>query len=515
MLQPASQILAPSALLESLRFEQTKRKAEGSLIEFTQQAWEAIEPGTQYVDGWHLHAIADHLEAVLDGEIRDLIINMPPRHMKSIQVAVMWPVWSWIAEPNLRWLFSSYAGSLSVRDSLKCRRLIQSPWFQDRWGHVFQLTGDQNAKTFFENDRYGYRFATSVGASTTGHGGDIIVCDDPHNAIEAQSDTIRETTIEWWSQAMSTRLNNPQTGRRVVVMQRLHENDLTGHLLKEQGWEHLCLPAEYEGRRVMTSVGWTDPRKKEGELLWPERFDRVSIDKLKKQLGTYGAAGQLQQRPAPSEGGLLRRSWFHLWQKDEPKLKFILQSYDTAFTEKTSGDPTACTVYGVFAHEGRYHVMVLDTWAEHLDYPSLRKKVADEWAATYLNGYRPDLVLIEQKGSGQSLIQDLRRLGISIATYNPGRADKVTRVHRIAPLLEAGLLFVPESKKFPGQPMTWAQKLIDQAIAFPNAEHDDLVDTMSQALIYLQDAGYLSLTEDAMDTTPRKPREPVINPYAA
>lgn len=500
-------------LERAIQFEKERRKAEGSLVDFTTQAWQVIEPGTEYVDGWHLHAISEHLEAVLNGEIRDLIINMPPRHMKSIQVAVMWPVWSWLEAPHLRWLFSSYASSLSVRDSLKCRRLIQSNWFQERWGDMFSLTGDQNAKTFFENDKFGYRFATSVGAATTGHGGDVIVCDDPHNALEAQSDAIRENTIEWWTQAMSTRLNNPKTGCRVVVMQRLHEKDLTGHLLAEKGWDHLCLPAEYDGRRIITSVGWEDPRKEQGELLWSERFDQESIDKLKKQLGSYGSAGQLQQRPAPAEGGLLRRSWFQLWTDKMPKIKFVLQSYDTAYTDKTTNDPTACTVYGVFVHEGRHCIMLLDAWTEHMQYPELRKRVQNEWNMTYADGVKPDLALIEEKGSGQSLIQDLRRVGISITTYNPGRADKTGRVARVSPLLEAGLLFVPESKKFPGQPMTWAQKLIDQAISFPNAEHDDLVDTMTQGLIYLQDAKFLSLIEDYTDVAPRVQKKPIVNPY--
>ena len=159
--------LSPAVILDAIRREREMRAAEASLFEFTKQAWQVIEPGTEFVPGWHLRAISEHLEAVTDGEIKRLVINVPPRHMKSIQVAVMWPVWTWIAHPEFRWLFASYAGSLSVRDSLKCRRLIQSSWFQERWGSSFSLTGDQNAKTFFENDKYGYRFATSVGAATT------------------------------------------------------------------------------------------------------------------------------------------------------------------------------------------------------------------------------------------------------------------------------------------------------------------------------------------------------------
>lgn len=502
----------------TLKLEKERRAAERSLHEFTRQAWKIIEPGTPFVDGWHLEAISEHLEAVVAGDIKNLLINIPPRHMKSIQAAVMLPVWVWIENPAFRWLFASYAGSLSVRDSLKCRRLIESPWFQERWGHRFQLTGDQNAKTFFENDQYGYRFATSVGASTTGHGGDAIVCDDPHNAMEAQSDVMREATLEWWDQAMSTRLNNPKTGAKIIVMQRLHENDLSGHVLKQGGWEHLCLPAEYEkGRIITTSLGFKDPRTEEGELLWPERFGRREVDQLKLQLGEYGSSGQLQQRPSPAEGGLVKRAWFQMLKADEPlpNLQFVLQSYDTAFTEKTTGDPTAHSCWGVFnTNEGK-RVVLLDCWQEHLGYPDLRKKMYDEYKAVYGDKSKAvDAVLIEEKGSGISLAQDLRRAMVPVRTYNPGRADKVTRVHAITPLLEAGLVYIPESKKRPGSFPTWTDQLINQLMIFPNGEHDDLVDTMTQALIYLRDSGMLTLDQGKYIEEYRPPKE-YSNPYAA
>lgn len=517
MNSPQLQLVSSPTFYNALKLEKEKRAAERSLHEFTKQAWHVIEPGTEFVDGWHLQAISEHLEAVTAGDIRNLLINIPPRHMKSIQAAVMWPVWVWIENPSFRWLFASYAGSLSVRDSLKCRRLIESPWFQERWGHRFQLTGDQNAKTFFENDQYGYRFATSVGASTTGHGGDAIVCDDPHNAMEAQSDVMRESTLEWWDQAMSTRLNNPKTGSKVLVMQRLHEQDLSGHVLRQGGWEHLCLPAEFESnRRIVTSLGWEDPRKKDGELLWPERFGHAEIEQLKVQLGEYGASGQLQQRPSPAEGGIVKRSWFKMLKVEDPlpKLSFVLQSYDTAFTEKTTGDPTACSTWGIFnTNEGK-RVVLLDCWQDHLGYPDLRKKMYEEYKSVYGDKDKTvDAVLIEEKGSGISLSQDLRRSGVPVRTYNPGRADKVTRVHAIAPLLEGGLVYLPESKKRPGNFPAWADQLINQLLVFPNGEHDDLVDTMSQALIYLRDSHLLSLDDDKYekDHAPAKPR---VNPYA-
>lgn len=295
---------------EALAAERARRR----LRLFIEQAWPVVEPATPFVPGWHIDAIAEHLEAVTGGEIRNLVINMPPRHMKSLTVSVFWPVWEWLSAPSRRWLFASYALSLSIRDSLKCRRLIESPWFRRRWSDRFQLTSDQNVKARFDNDATGYRIATSVGGAATGEGGDRIVVDDPHNIQEAESDAVRSSTLTWWDEVMSTRLNDPKTGAKVIVMQRCHERDLAGHVLEQGGYEHLCLPAEYDGRRMVTAIGWSDPRRQPGELLWPARYGRAEIDALKRALGSYGTAGQLEQRPAPRGGGLFQRTWFGIVQ---------------------------------------------------------------------------------------------------------------------------------------------------------------------------------------------------------
>ena len=249
--------------------------ARRSLREFVRQAWAVVEPATEYVPGWHLDGIVDHLEAVTRGQIRNLLINMPPRHMKSLAVAVFWPCWEWIDHPERRWLFASYAAALSIRDSLKCRRLIESSWYQANWGERFRLTSDQNTKGRFENDKSGYRLATSVAGAATGEGGDRIVVDDPHNVNEAESDTVRHSVLDWWDLVMTTRLNDPKTGARVIVMQRVHDDDLSGHVLAQGGYEHLCLPAEYEeGHSIITSIGWSDPRTVAGELLWARALRR-------------------------------------------------------------------------------------------------------------------------------------------------------------------------------------------------------------------------------------------------
>ena len=217
----------PEIELRILRAEKARRH----LDEFVAQAWHVLEPATPFVKGLHMEAICQHLQAVTEGRIGNLIINVPPGHAKSLLTAVFWPAWVWIDNPQTRWLFASYSAQLSVRDSLKCRRLIESEWYQQRWGHRYQLTSDQNQKHRFENDRTGYRIATSVGGSATGERADVVVVDDPHSVDQAESDAERRTAVEWFNGTMSTRLNDFTRGHKVVIQQRLHEADLTGDLL--------------------------------------------------------------------------------------------------------------------------------------------------------------------------------------------------------------------------------------------------------------------------------------------
>jgi hypothetical protein len=210
------------------------------------QAWHVLEPDASFVHGIHVQAICDHLQAVTEGRIRNLIINVPPGHAKSLLTAVFWPAWVWIDHAESRWLFSSYREPLATRDSVRCRRLIESDWYRERWGDRYQLTEDQNQKQRFENNRTGYRVVVPM-SSGTGERGDYVVVDDPHSVDQAESDAERRAAVEWWNGSMSTRLNDFSTGHKVVIQQRLHESDLTGDLLVKGGYELLCLPAEFEG----------------------------------------------------------------------------------------------------------------------------------------------------------------------------------------------------------------------------------------------------------------------------
>ncbi|HEV8176915.1 MAG TPA: hypothetical protein VGP44_04435, partial [Gemmatimonadales bacterium] len=321
------------------------------------QAWSIVDPDP-FVDGIHIQAICEHLEAVDRGVIRNLVINVPPRHSKSLVTSVLWPCWRWIDHPETRWLCASYAHNLSIRDSVRTRRLLLSDWYQERWGHSFRLMADQNAKIRFDNDQGGYRIATSVGGQVTGEGGDRLVVDDPHNVLSAESDIQRKEVLTWWDAAMSTRGNNPKTVAKVIIAQRVHEEDLCGHVLQWENYDHLCLPAEYEPdhpHRRVTSIGFEDPRRREGELLCPDRFGPKEIEELKAALASpLRVAGQLQQRPAPREGAMFKTSWF-LGVPAPPANAKRIRAWDKAATlndgDWTCGVLMSRTPEGIFTIE--------------------------------------------------------------------------------------------------------------------------------------------------------------------
>lgn len=459
-------ILTPPELLERVKAEQARR----SLREFVRQAWPVVEPATTFMPNWHIDAICDHLEAVTGGAIRNLLINMPPRCMKSTIVSVMWPCWVWTHTPGAQWLFSSYALALAIRDSVKCRRLIESPWYQRAYGDVFQMAADQNLKSRFENTQTGYRYATSVNSGVTGEGGEYICCDDPHNVREAESAAVREATLEWWDQAMSTRLNDPKTGRKVIVMQRVHANDLSGHVLAQGGYEHLNLPMEYEpDRRCVTSVGWSDPRQDDGDFLWPARFGAGEVSQLKTNLGPYGYAGQCQQRPTPKAGGTFKREWLSQRYRELPALQSIIQTVDSAFKEGVASDFSVIATWG--ANTANYYL--LHIWRGRVAFPELITAIQDQYAR-----FHPREVLIEDKASGQSAIQVLRRTTRLPIIPAPVATSKETRADAVSPLFEAGKVWLPETAD-------WLDAWIDEHVNFPRAAHDDQVDTTSMALARL------------------------------
>src|ERR1019366_3876920 len=300
----------------------TYREVEAELAkrkfrDFIEQAWHVVEPARALISAWHVDAIAEHLQAISEGQIKHLLINVPPGHGKSLIVSVLWPAWQWIRNENgaqWRGLFASYNGGLATRGSGGCRTLMESPWYRDGFSPAWRLSSEQNA-SYFENTNSGFRISLSVGGCGTGFRGDAIVVDDPLNASDQYSETARRESVFWWDQVMSSRLNNLETGSKVIIMQRLHEADLSGHVLEQGTYEHLCLPSEFEPeRRSVTSIGWRDPRIEPGQILFPVLYPRTVLDQARKDLGAAGYAGQHQQRPSPAEGGVLQRHWWGYWK---------------------------------------------------------------------------------------------------------------------------------------------------------------------------------------------------------
>lgn len=453
-----------------------------SLYHFSQKAWHVIEPGRRFVPGWHIQAISEHLEAVFHGEIRNLLINVPPRHMKSIETSVLFPAWAWANRPEIRWLFSSYAESLSIRDSVKCRRVIQSEWYQKRFGHVFQLTGDQNEKKKYENDKTGHRIATSVMGAGTGEGGDIIVADDPHKVMEAESDTVRQHVLDWWDGEMSTRGNDPKTVCKVIVMQRVHEKDLSGHVLAEKGYEHLCLPAEFEPeRKCVTSIGWEDPREKAGALLWPDRFGAPQIAAMKRELGSYRYAGQGQQRPAPAEGNIFKRAWWKFWTVLPSEYDFLAMSVDLPFSE---GPDNSYAVFGIWLRAGadKYLIDMVRDQIGFNDQCAVMANLAGKWNHPEKEGARAlNAYWIEKKANGAAMLDTLKKKIPALLPIEP-RGSKVIRAQAQAPQIESGNVYLPDPSIAP-----WVNDFIEEHAVFPNGAFDDQVDMTSQALMKLNE----------------------------
>jgi predicted phage terminase large subunit-like protein len=482
--------------------------AERELGSFVAQAWMQVEPATQYTSGWHIGAISEHLQAVSDGELRRIIINIPPRHMKSLQTCVFWPAWDWIRNPSRRFLTASYAAVLSRRDAVRTRRLIQSPWYQARWGSRFKLADDQNEKSRYENNKGGYRIATSVGGSATGDGGDILILDDPHKAMDAQSDTIRENDVEWWRETWSTRLNDPKTSCEVIIMQRLHERDVTGYILSEVGgYEHLMLPARFDaGRRCSTSLitskgeRWQDTRKADGDLLWPNRYTSDELAGIEHKLGEYGTAGQMQQRPAPAGGGIFKAWTLRYWYPDDARpppperarmadgttvecvqaplpsrLVQHTQSWDCSFKGTEASDNVAGQLWAE-SLAGSY---LLDAVCAKMDITATLAAVR-AMSARWPQCLRK---LIEDKANGPAVISTLEREVPGLVPVNPS-GGKVVRAHACVPAFDAGNVWLPHPALYP-----WVRALVAELTTFPAGAHDDQVDACTQYLNYRYGTG--------------------------
>ena len=460
-----------------------KARCEMSLWTFVQTFWHILEPKRKLVDGWVPRTICEHLEAVSRGEIRRLLINVPPGCMKSMLLNVFWPAWEWgpFHRPDIRYVGASYSQDLTVRDNRRCRQLIQSDLYQLMWGDEFTLQSEQNAKVRYDTSEMGFKIATSVGGMGTGERGDRFIIDDPHNVKDGESDAKRNEALHWFTEVVPTRLNDPDTSAIIVIMQRVHENDVSGLILEKQlGYEHLVIPMEFEigteeepAQTSTTSLGWVDPRTYEGELCWPERFSERHLEEdLKPVLrawgGNYAVAGQLQQSPVPRGGGMFQRDDWRFVREAPAQVRVRCRGWDLAAT-----DDAGANTAGVLMSIGRNGAIYIEDC------------IAGQWGPLKVEQKIENSAAHDPKRTIQDLPQD------------PGQAGKAQKVNYIQLLNGYDVRMTPESgsKEDRARPLAaqveggnvylvegaWNSAFIAEAASFPRGRLKDRIDAASRA----------------------------------
>jgi predicted phage terminase large subunit-like protein len=468
--------------------------AEKSLYHYTKQIWHLIEPKTPFLDNWHIKLLCDYLQCISenkvideayrdkfsglsdDGRINYLLICMPPRCMKSICISIALPTWHWTHTPGEKFICGASNYKLAVGHSTKCRRIIQNGWYQARWGEIYQLSNDQNTKQLFQNTIQGERVSVSVDSKPTGLGGDILIADDFNDMNDINSETIREHVLEFWNNVFSTRENNFLTSRKIIMQQRGHAQDVAGDILskeKDIPVTKLILKARATEREEWYSplTGKLIHTRETGELLWPSK---MSEDYLKKQLVKLterGFEAQFQQSPQILSGNIIKINKFRYLGED-PEPMQIIMSVDTAFKTGEENDYSVCTTWYRFMHEEKEAYYLKSVLRERLEFPKLKEKIHE-----LAKRYKPNKLVIEDKASGQSLIDELKQdayLKNIILPVNPDR-DKVSRAYSITPTVEQELVFLPVDAH-------WSAVLKSELAIFPNGAHDDQVDSFVQAL---------------------------------
>jgi len=473
--------------------EKEKRLCQNSYYYFFKKAWSVLEPQTPLLDNWHIQYLCQKLE----GEVlriskkfpktKDLIINIPPRSAKSYLVSVMLCPWAWTRYPHLKFIGSSYSNSLSITHCLHARRLIESDWYQSFWGKVYQLTSDQNVKSHFENNKGGIRLATSVSGSVTGHGADIIIADDLVDPKQANSAAYLLAANDHYDKTLFTRLNDQTVGLRVVVMQRNHQEDTTGHLLKRNrdGYEHICIPAEKDEGVIHPTVKPPFLVKfyDENGLFFPSRFSKAFLEEAKKGLGSREYAGQYLQSPAAKEGNILKRQWWRYYSVLPPKFDEVIQSWDMNFKEGKNNSYVVGQVWG----RKQANIYLIDQFRQQIDFTQTIRELI-RLTELYPKAYAK---LIEAKANGPAILSILKDKVSGLISVEP-EGSKESRVHAISSVIESGNVYLPHSKIVP-----WVEEFIDECSNFPNGAYDDQVDAMSQALSHLASgSSYISKLEE-------------------
>lgn len=457
------------------------RAACRTLAGFVREAWPVLHPGTPYIHGWHIDAICAHLEAITDGRINRLLINVPPGTMKSLLVSVFWPAWEWTFRPELQYLTTSYSEAYVKRDSRRMRDLVSSEWYQALW----PLSLPRTAEISFENSRRGFREGKPF-ASLTGGRGDRVIIDDPHSTETAESEADRNTAIRVFRESVPTRLNDPERSAIIVIMQRLHEEDVSGQILKlGLGYEHLMLPMEFEPeRRCRTSIGFEDPRTEEGELLFPERFPRHVVERDKVPMGSYAVAGQFQQRPAPRTGGMFQRGDFEIVDA-VPAGARRCRAWDFAATAPKAGKQPDWTVGLRMAYVGGiFYVEDVrrDRWSPADVEKNLRATASQDGTGVRIR--IPEDPGAAGKADAATKVKLLA--GYDVTVVRP-TGDKATRAKPASAQAEAGNIKLVRG--------AWNEAFLDEVCSFPNGHHDDQVDAFADAL------NELALTPDTAATS--------------
>lgn len=460
-----------------------------SFYEFVQRAWHVLEPVHPFIGGRAVKAVCDALQAVTEGVIKQLLINIPPGCTKSMTASVLWPAWEWGPRGlrHHRFINASYEKGLATRDLVRGRDLICSEWFQARW--PLKLKEDQDQKTYYENSGTGWRLATSVGGALIGYRGDRVVVDDPHDVRRAESDVQREEALRWWTESVPTRLNDQEKSAKVLMMQRLHANDLSGHTLRTEGdrWAKLVLPMEYESGRHcnIPEIGFSDWRSKDGELLWPERFSQQAVEKLKHTLsskgGSYAVAGQLQQRPTAREGGLFRRDKTQFVDSLPSDVTRRVRGWDLAASvEKNSAFTTGVKL----AITDRGQIFVEDVVRFRGSPHDVERRLK---LTAVSDGYATPISLPQdpgQAGKYQKAALAALLAGFNVH-FSTETGDKADRAIPFAAQWEAGNVYIVRGP--------WNDQFLGELHEFPGSEYKDQVDATSRA------SGYLLIQRSADD----------------
>ena len=444
-------------------------KSKKNFINFVYNVW------PEFIGGKHHKVMADKFDRVASGELKRLIVNMPPRHTKSEFASFLLPAWLMGKNPKLKIMQTTHTAELAFRFGRKVRNLMNSEEFSKIFSTV-KLRADSQAAGRWETSDGGEYFAAGVGGAVTGRGADLLIIDDPHSEQDALNPNSFEHAYEWYTSGPRQRLQ--PGGSIVVVMTRWAENDLTGKVLKQMArdpladkWEVVEFPA------LLPSDVPT----------WPQFWKKEDLLAVKGSLSVSKWEAQWQQNPTSEMSAILKRDWWIKWEpKELPKLTYVMQSYDTAFSKKEHADYSAITTWGVFypPDGGMACIILVDARRGRWDFPDLRRIALDEYKY-----WEPETVLIEAKASGMPLTQELRNMGIPVTNYSPSRGnDKLTRVNSVAPILESGMVYAPDT--------TWAEEVIEECAAFPAGENDDYVDTVTQALRRFREGGFITHPED-------------------